>query len=326
MTKYKRINLSERENIFHLSRQNYTQTHIAKTLCRNKSSISRELGRSRSYPIGYLPDRANDLARNLTRRNLGLFHTNKDLAPCVITLLKEGWSPQQIAGRLKLENKGIGLVSHETIYQFIYSSEGQAQKLYSLLTRHKPKRTRWFSRKPRKSHIPESANIKHRPKVIEKRKRIGHFEGDLVVFGSLKSSNVTTIVERKSRLVKLVHNKSKHTNEVIGGITNALSSLPNKQVKTITFDRGTEFSSFRNLNIKTYFCNPHSPWQKGGNENFNGRLRKYLPKRFDSKKLSQDLLDNIEEKMNNQPRKCLGFRSPVEVFYNRKLQYVTLDP
>ena len=95
---------------------------------------------------------------------------------------------------------------------------------------------------------------------------------------------------------------------------------------TITFDRGTEFASFRNLNIRTYFCNPHSPWQKGGNENFNGRLRKYLPKKFDSRKLSQDLLDNIEEKMNNQPRKCLGFRSPVEVFYGRKLQYVALDP
>jgi IS30 family transposase len=325
MTKYKRINLSERENIFHLSRQNYTQTHIAKRLGRNKSSISRELGRSSSDPIGYLPDRANDLAHNLTRRNLGLFHTNKDLAPFIIRLLKEGWSPEQISGRLKLERADLA-VSHETIYKFIYSPYGQTQKLYLLLSKHKPKRTKWYSRKPRQSHIPESANIKHRPKVIEQRRSSGHFEGDLVVFGSLKSNNVTTLVERKSRLVKLVYNKSKYTNEVIGGITNALSSLPNKQVKTITFDRGTEFASFRNLNIKTYFCNPHSPWQKGGNENFNGRLRKYLPKRFDSKKLSQDLLDNIEEKMNNQPRKCLGFRSPVEVFYNRKLQYVALDP
>jgi len=120
MTKYKRINLSERENIFHLSRQNYTQTHIAKRLGRNKSSISRELGRCSSYPIGYLPDRANDLAHNLTRRNLGLFHTNKDLAPCIIALLKEGWSPEQISGRLKLERADL-TVSHETIYKFIYS-------------------------------------------------------------------------------------------------------------------------------------------------------------------------------------------------------------
>jgi IS30 family transposase len=146
------------------------------------------------------------------------------------------------------------------------------------------------------------------------------------VFGSLRSSNVTTIVERKSRFTKLVHNQNKYTNEVIGGIKKKLSQLPKQLVKTITFDRGTEFASYKNLGITAYFCNPHSPWQKGGNENFNGRLRKYLPKRYDHKKLSQELLDKIEEKMNNQPRKCLGFRSPAEVFYGRKWQYVALDP
>jgi IS30 family transposase len=267
----------------------------------------------------------NDTAEKLTRRNHGLFDKQKGLAACVITLLKEGWSPEQISGRLKLENNRLR-VSHETIYKFIYSSHGQAQKLYSLLTRHKPKRTRWYSRKPKKSHIPESANIKHRPGIVDKRRSIGHFEGDLVVFGSLRSSNVTTIVERKSRLTKLVHNQNKYTNEVVGGIKEKLSQLPKRLVKTITFDRGSEFASYRNLGITTYFCNPHSPWQKGGNENFNRRLRTYLPKRYDHRKLSQELLDKIEEKMNNQPRKCLGFRSPLEVFYGRKLQYVALDP
>jgi IS30 family transposase len=133
-------------------------------------------------------------------------------------------------------------------------------------------------------------------------------------------------VERKSRLTKLIHNKSKYTEEVIGGIKNKLSQLPQKQVKTITFDRGTEFAGFRKLGIDSYFCNPHSPWQKGSNENFNGRLRRYLPKKFDHRKLSQNLLDNIEQKMNNQPRKCLGFKTPLEVFYSQNLQYVALDP
>jgi IS30 family transposase len=129
MTKYKRINLSERENIFYLYRQNFPQTFIAKTLGRNKSSISRELARCSSNPLGYLPDRANEIAKKLTRRNLGLFDKQKGLATCVITLLKEGWSPEQISGRLKLENNRLR-VSHETIYKFIYSSHGQAQKLY----------------------------------------------------------------------------------------------------------------------------------------------------------------------------------------------------
>jgi transposase, IS30 family len=150
---------------------------------------------------------------------------------------------------LKLENKGTPVVSHETIYQFIYTEESQAQKLYLLLTRHKPKRTKWYSRKPRQSHIPESANIKHRPKIIEKRKSIGHWEGDLVVFGSLKGANVTTLVERKSRFVQLVYNRSKYTDEVIGGIAKTMSGLPNKRAKTITFDRGTEFASFRKLGV-----------------------------------------------------------------------------
>ena len=148
----------------------------------------------------------------------------------------------------------------------------------------------------------------------------------LVVFGSLRSANVSTIVERKSRFVQLIYNQNKYTKTVIGGIRSALHELPSRYVKTITFDRGTEFASYKDLRIDTYFCNPHSPWQKGGNENFNGRLRKYLPKKFDPRKLSQNLLDNIQEKMNNQPRKCLGFKTPNEVFHKRKFQYVALDP
>lgn len=226
---YYRMTLGERENIYSLLKTNHNQTFIAKQLGRNKSPISRELARCNSDPIGYIPDRANNFAIRFARRNPKIFRS-ANLSNCVITLLKEGWSPEQIAGRLKLENNGTCVVSHETIYQFIYSEEGQTKKLYNLLTRHKPKRTRWFSRKPRQSHIPESASIKHRPKVIEKRRSIGHWEGDLVVFGSLKGSNVTTLVERKSRFAQLVHNRSKYTDEVIGGITNALSSLPDGTV------------------------------------------------------------------------------------------------
>lgn len=324
MTKYMRMDLGERENIYRLLKLGSNQTFIATSLKRHKSTISRELTRCHSDPLGYLPDRANIDSEKLLKRSKGLFENDKRRT-YVITKLKDGWSPEQIAGRLKLEKADIQ-VSHETIYKFIYSAEGQPQKLYLLLTKQKPKRTRWYSRKPRKSHIPETASIVCRPKSIEKRKSIGHFEGDLVVFSSLKSSNVTTLVERKSRFTKLVHNSNKYTNEVIPGIEKAMSTLPAQKTKTITFDRGTEFASYRNLNITTFFCNPHSPWQKGSNENFNGRLRRYLPKKFDHRNLSQELLDNIEAKMNNQPRKCLGFRSPIEVFYGRKLQYVALDP
>ena len=155
MRTYHRINLSEREGVYRLLRTNHNQTFIAQALGRHKSSISREIKRSKSDPLGYLPDRADNIARRLLRRNPGLFRSSS-LRGCVVKLLEEGWSPEQIAGRLKYKGSKFQ-ISHETIYKFIYSDEGQKQKLYRLLTRQKPKRTRWYSRKPRKSHIPDTA-------------------------------------------------------------------------------------------------------------------------------------------------------------------------
>ena len=173
MTKYNRMTLQEREKIYILLQTNHNKTFIAKQLGRNKSSISRELARCNSDPIGYIPDRGQKISESFLRRNPKIFRSKK-LLDSVVSFLKEGWSPEQITGRLKLENNGISILSHETIYQFIYSPEGQAQRLYLLLTRQKPKRTKWFSRKPRRSHIPESANIINRPKSIDNRKKVGH--------------------------------------------------------------------------------------------------------------------------------------------------------
>lgn len=314
----------ERETIYLSLRLNQTQTAIAQLLDRNKSTISREIARCKQDPLGYLPDRAESCMRSRLRRNLGLFRSSL-LREHVIKHLKLGHTPEQIAGRSKLTNSEMR-VSHETIYKFIYSTEGLKLKLSSLLTRQKPKRSKWYGKKPKKSHVPESASIAARPISIEKRKTKGHFEGDLVIFRAVKSANVTTLVERKSRFVKLVYNQSKYTKEVIGGIKEALSDLPKSHCKSITFDRGTEFAAFNDLKLPTFFCNPHSPWQKGSNENFNGRLRRYLPKFFDPANLSQKLLDKIAENMNNQPRKCLGYKTPAEVFYGHPISYVALDP
>ncbi len=314
----------ERETIYLSLSLSQSQTAIAKLLNRHKSSISREIARCKLHRLGYLPDRAESCMRSRMRRNFGLFRKHK-LKEHVIERLKLGHTPEQITGRLKLEGSGMR-VSHETIYKFIYSDEGIKLKLSMLLTRQKPKRSKWYGKKPKKSHIQESASIASRPASIELRKTKGHFEGDLVIFRAVKSANVTTLVERKSRFVKLVHNQGKYTKDVIGGIKNALSDLSKSQLKTITFDRGTEFASFPDLNLPTFFCDPHSPWQKGSNENFNGRLRRYLPKSFDPAELSQELLDKIANNMNNCPRKCLGFKTPAEVFYGRPIRRVALDP
>jgi IS30 family transposase len=324
MTKYTRITISDREIIYQLQRRGYNQTDIASLMKRHKSTISRELKRCKPDPLGYLPDRANNIASSLYKRNAGKFCCSKRKA-FVLEKLNQGWSPEQIAGRLKLEKSNLR-VSHETIYKFIYSQEGQSQKLYRLLTRQKPKRRRWHSRKPKKSHIPETASIKYRPQVVENRAKIGHWEGDLVVFSPLKSDNISTLLERKSRYVKLVHNKSKYTKEVVGGIGKVMGQIPAIYKKSVTLDRGTEFASYSNLGVPTFFCNPHSPWQKGSNENFNGRLRRFFPKGRIPTDLTQKRLDEVEDILNNQPRKCLGFKTPHEVFFKSNIIYVALDP
>jgi len=169
------MDLGERENIYNLLQQGFNQSSIATILGRHRSSIAREVRRCTVDPLGYLPDRAERDAQSFLRRNPQIFRSEK-LRTCVTLLLKKGWSPEQISGRLKLEQSEVQ-VSHETIYKFIYSEEGQKQKLYLLLTRKKVKRTRWYSRKPKKSHIPDAAGIAHRPKSIEKRKTIvSHIE------------------------------------------------------------------------------------------------------------------------------------------------------
>ena len=167
MKKYTRITLCERENIYKLLQLKQNQDSIATSLGRHKSSISRELVRCQLDPLGYIPDRANIGSINLFKRHKGLFENDR-LKTYVIAKLKCGWSPEQIAGRVKYECAEVQ-VSHETIYKFIYSEEGAKNKLHALLTRQKPKRTKWYSRKPHKSHIPDTASIAQRPFSIEQR-------------------------------------------------------------------------------------------------------------------------------------------------------------
>ncbi len=148
-----------------------------------------------------------------------------------------------------------------------------------------------------------------------------------MIFTILKSSNVTTLLERKSRYAELIYNTNKYSTTVIGNIGKRLENLPMDYRRTITFDRGREFAKYSDLNMDVYFCNPDSPWEKGSNENFNGRLRRYLPKRFDHRDLNQKLLDHIQLRMNNTPRKCLGFKTPIEaLFYQTSNPKYLIDP
>jgi IS30 family transposase len=288
---------------------------IAKKLSRHRSTIYRELSRNKE-PEGYLPVVAHQKTQKRAEyKHLNKLQTDGVLRDYVVRSLQKGWSPEQISGRMKYQNVSF-YACHETIYQFIYKTKDK--ELYHYLAYKKPKRKKRFGRKKQQCRYGKIRLITQRPKDIDSRKRFGHWEGDTIQFRGDKSNVVTTLVERKSRTVFLIKNNSKHSRGVMEKIKNKFVKLPQKMFKTITFDQGIEFSYYthleQELRCKVYYCETHSPWQKGSNENMNGRLRRYLPRETEIAKITQEKLDELAAKMNRCPRKCLGYKTPNELF------------
>lgn len=311
MGRYKQMSLSEREELYRLHGDGITLREIGRRLARSHSSISRELRRNGS-PLGYLPDRAHRMTSDRRHHRLCRLDSDTALRSYVLDRLAAYWSPQQIAGRMKCK-RSKRYICKETIYRWIYSEEGINEKRYILLPKRKRKRTSRYKRLSR-GGIPYATAINKRPDYINNRKQFGHWEGDLVLFGIHRCSNLTTLVERKTRYGIILLNGFKYTQTVIGNIDSLLSRTAPNVLKSITFDRGTEFAHHYKLDTHTFFCDPASPWQKGTNENFNGRLRRFLPKGTRVNKLNQQHVAEIMNIMNNTPRKCLGYKTPQEVF------------
>lgn len=301
---------------------------IAKEIGRHKSTVYRELKRNtRDFNLGYLPDTAQDDAKKRKKLHKLKISSLPELKMLIIENLKEGWSPNEIAGRLKEQGHPF-LVSCETIYQWIYSAEGKNLGMFRYLLRGRPNRGLRHDRKVRKSIIPERVSIHDRPKHIETREEFGHLEGDTTFFKDNQSMNIAVIVEKKTRFIKLILNQSKQTSLVIQGMFKALVDLPSESRKTMTLDNGSEFVRHtvlqRFLGLKTYFCDKHSPWQKGLVEQTNAMLHRYLPKKANLKTYSPWQIEQIELKMNSRPRKCLGFRTPLEAFNQELSNFVAL--
>jgi IS30 family transposase len=315
---YVRLGLKEREEIYRLLGEGVPKNGIARALKRSDRAILDELKRCAGDPLGYLPDRAQahaDAQASKRRespdslRAAQLAHLHEQL--------KLDYSPEQIAGRLKL-NKSPLYCCHETLYRMAYDPDGRALGLPALLPRRQKKRKPRRADKPKPGGIVGATSIHVRPQHINTRESFGHWEGDGVAFKTGHRPNITTLVERKSRFVCMRYNVDRTTAVVMPAIIKGLREFPLLARLSITFDRGTEFASHRKLNtaiaMQTFFCDPHSPWQKGGNENFNGRLRRFLPKGKIPRELSQESLDRLAMKMNNTPRKCLGYKTPAEAF------------
>lgn len=297
---YRHLSLDERRTIYQLLQQRCPVSEIAVTLGRHPSTIHREVLRNRhldEHPAfrGYFHVAAHDKA-SCRRPRGGKIVRDAALARYVEDRLSDCWSPEQIAGYLRVQSDSEFLVCHETIYQFVYGPQGRARQLWRLLPSQRRMRRRRYARRPRGIHIPLQNTIGNRPPEIGERTRFGDWEGDLMIFRrEYGKANVTSLIERRSRYMLLAHNRSRHSAGVMAGIDRQLGFLPACLRRTMTFDRGTEFAAYpvlaAKLGITSYFCQPSAPWQKGAIENGNGRLRRFLPLDTDLAVVSVSELD-----------------------------------
>lgn len=323
MIKKKKISAQERDQITILLASELSLRDIAKELGRSVSTISDEIRRN-SVNGEYKSIAANSLS---LQRNCQSRKTNPLKSPKIFSLvfdkLREGWSPEQIAGRLKRLNHGKTVICHETIYQYIYSPEGKKRGLHEYLVRHHRKRRPWYGRCLYRRGIANRVSIKFRPEEINTKKTFGHWEADTVE-GKAHQKGIQTLLERKTRFyqAKLLPNIDSEFG--VKTQRDILKSFPKNARKSVTFDNGRENYNHlklqRWLNIKTYFCDPNCAWQKGSNEYHNGVLRRYIPKKADLTQLSQIELDAIVEEINNRPKKCLEYQTAGEAF-RKELKY-----
>ena len=329
MKKINKLTALERDQISIGMASGSSLRQIAKKLDRSVSTISDEIKRN-SVKGEYKPSLAQTLSktRNLKSRKTNPLK-NPKIYSYVADKLRCGWSPEQIAGRLKRKNKGKTVICHETIYRYIYSFEGKKKELYQYLTRNHRKRRPWYGRCLYRRGIANRVSIRERPKIISTKTTFGHWETD-VVEGRAHQGGIQTLSERKTRYyqAKLLPNIDSEYG--VRAQYNMLIKLPKEARKTLTLDNGKENYNHeklqKTLGIKTYFCDPNCAWQKGSNENLNGVLRRYIPKKTDLAAVSQFELDCIIEEVNNMPRKCLNYQTPREAFQKELKLLKCSDP
>ena len=317
-SKYRQLSVDERNGIQTAMNLGQSQRSVARSLHRAPSTISREIGRSGS--LSYDAARAVLQARGRRQRGPRKLTPGSALEQEVQDRLRQGWSPEQIAGKLKKmhPDEPSLRVSHETIYAYIYAQpRGELRQLLIGALRQAHKRRLPRSRgRDRRGRLRDMVSIHDRPLEVQGRQVVGHWEGDLIK-GAGNASAVGTLVERKSRFVLLAKMDGADAESVLEGFTRRLRTLPPSLRLTLTYDQGKEMAHHQELanrlHLRVYFADPHSPWQRPTNENTNGLLRQYLPKGTDLSGLSQRYLTRVASALNSRPRKCLGFLTPEEV-------------
>jgi IS30 family transposase len=317
------LSLEEREEISRGIARGHSAREIARTLGRSHTTIAREINRCGGRPRY----RAHSADREAWRRSRRPRPTKLELCPelrrVVEERLQDDHSPEQIAGWLRLaypDNEDMQ-VSHETIYRSLYVQARGALKRE--LTRHLRRgRSRRYARsqsskRSGQGKLTDMVMISERPPEVEDRAVPGHWEGDLLIGSRQSAAAIATLVERQTRYLQLIAlPEGTEAERVAEALAKSITTLPAQLRRSLTWDQGHEMSEHRRFSVESgvevYFCDPQSPWQRGTNENTNGLLRQYFPRRTSLAGVTQDQLDEVADKLNRRPRKTLGFRTPAE--------------
>ena len=312
MRTYHQLTQAQRYQIYALRKTKHPLSEIASVIGVHKSSVSRELNRNRGQR-GYRPQQAHELAVN--RRQKAVPRITAEVWSVVESLLRQDWSPEQISGRLKKE-QGIR-ISHEWIYQHILADKRAGGDLYKHLRCQKKRRKR-YGKYDRRGQLPNCRSIEERPASVSTRKRLGDWEVDTLI-GKQQKQAILTLVERKSRFT-LLGKVSRRTAQAVRQQVCKLLLPVRDKAHTLTSDHGKEFADHEliaeTLKLKFYFAHPYAAWERGTNENTNGLLRQYFPKKSDFQSISNKKMDQAMSKLNFRPRKSLRFKTPFEVFYH----------
>ena len=313
---YRQITFEERYTLGVLRQQGLTPAAIARVLGRHRSSIGREVRRNRARSDGTYRSQLADWyargRRSRSRRNRQFSGADWER---IQVLLREDWSPEQIAGRLR--RTGTLRISHETIYRHVWADRRAGGTLYTHLRGARKQRRKRYGRYDSRGRLAGKRPITARPAAAEARTQVGHWEVDTLLGAGQASPCVLTMVERKTGYVVLGKLRIRRATEVNARATRLIRAQP-RPVRTITADNGTEFHEYALLERATaarfYFATPHHAWERGTNENTNGLLRQYLPKRTSMAHLTQPACNAIARKLNRRPRKRLSYQTPEECY------------
>ena len=313
MNHYSQLTQEQRYHIYGLQKARNSQTYIADAVGVHKSTISREVRRNRG-DRGYRPQQAHK--RALDNRQHAEKHIKfaPELEKIVTEKILLDWSPDQISGYLQKEN--IASISHERIYQFLIADKKIGGALYTHLRHSGKKRKKRYGSKDRRGQIKNRISIDERPKIVDKKLRIGDWEGDTII-GKQQQKAIVTLVDRASKVVRIGPVATKHSDVVAKIMINLL--MPTESTShTVTLDNGKEFSGHekiaKSLNINIYFAHPYSSWERGLNENTNGLIRQYIKKGSSFEGVTNERINFIENRLNNRPRKSLGYSTPNVVY------------